>query len=503
MDNGRKQREMAEFIKSEVKRQIRLRRDRNANLQVSISTPSNDSDEPRATHALTGKIDDALNVSEGSYQCAAETSTIRHDITLSRSEAFLVSFYVETLLPLQLPFYRPSHEQGGKSWILELMGRPVFRQVILSHSAYFLPLVNELCTRSNETTESMIAQSRDTFETLRKALQVMEGSSIDNHIHGAVRVLASIVHLLRFEVAISGQHSWQLHLGAATSLFLQLLGSSSSYRSSGSTFPNIMERLTLPTGVKETKALRHLPTAEQNAFQFSSSLLFFYDIIASTVLGTRPKLLECHDDLGHAMHDIEAVMGVRCTIIQEIGRIATLNVWKEQCLEADTFHAEEVLQRSAIIMSTLSGELAFRGRALACENNILLHSISFQAFNSQPINQFWAHAALVYLSIIVSGWQPANADIQANVTAAVALLDGQIPVWLLPSMAWPLCVIGCMAQGHERQNFRERLQSPRPAAFCASLHKALEIMEKAWQRKRGHRSFSSCFYIDEEAILLI
>ena len=45
--------------------------------------------------------------------------------------------------------------------------------------------------------ETVLAQTREAFGVLRQALQVIDGSNITEHLHGAVRILASIMQVQR------------------------------------------------------------------------------------------------------------------------------------------------------------------------------------------------------------------------------------------------------------------------------------------------------------------
>jgi hypothetical protein len=173
----------------------------------------------------------------------------------------------------------------------------------------------------DEAWEKVLTQTRDSFEVLGRALRVIEGSSVNEHLHGAVRIQASITQVHRFEIAVLSFRNWQSHLRAALTLLLQLLASTAEPVGPGSSFNLVMSKL----GHSQTSSRSNLNfqylSAEQAAFRFSSTLLIFDDIIASTVLQTKPQLYEHHANLfgsrcadSEPPIDAEAVLGINNTI---------------------------------------------------------------------------------------------------------------------------------------------------------------------------------------------
>jgi hypothetical protein len=116
------------------------------------------------------------------------------------------------LLPFLFPFYRPSLLEGGRAWILEMMiSSPVVRQATLCQSSYFFSLTRGTANR-DVVWETVLTQTRDAFGVLRQALQVIDGPGITEHLHGAVRIMTSIMQVQRFEIAILSFSNCQAHL---------------------------------------------------------------------------------------------------------------------------------------------------------------------------------------------------------------------------------------------------------------------------------------------------
>jgi hypothetical protein len=231
--------------------------------------------------------DSSRELSDAQQECMSLRRLTRdgngNDVPFRRSDYILFTFYLENLLPLLFPFYRPTVLQGGRAWILELMlSGPVMRQATLCQSSYFFSMVHTNPGRLG-LCELVSSRNSDAFGMLRKSLQYIGSSDITEHLHGAARILVSIMQLQRFEIAVMRFDNCQSHLNAAVALFERLLETVGAAETSGPrlAFEAVLHHLgpsthSLPTGSFE------IPSAEQAAFSFSSTILIFDDIIAST-----------------------------------------------------------------------------------------------------------------------------------------------------------------------------------------------------------------------------
>jgi Protein of unknown function (DUF3468). len=93
----------------------------------------------------------------------------------------------------------------------------------------------------------------------------------------------------------------------------------------------------------------------------------------------------------------------------------------------------------------------------------------------------WAHAAEVYLFLVTSGWQREAHIVRGNVQAALDLLHEVSSPAMLCNLAWPLCVVGCLATESQKQVIRELLFRMDCLIVFGTLHEALAIMERVWQ----------------------
>lgn len=449
-------------------------------------------------------------------------------LPLSRSDNVLLSFYLEHLLPFMFPFFRPSLHEGGRAWLLELMIKsPVMRRATLCQSAYFFPLL--VMGREPEV-DSVLGQTNGAFEILRAALELIGGSSVVEHLHGTVRILASIMQVQRFFIALSSFEHCQAHLHAALALFVQILDSvdaDDQPAERGTSFDIVMSRLGPPTELVQVSGFR-VPSAEQTAFRFASSLLILDDIVASTVRQEEPKLYRYHKELldpttaaGSAIK-VEDVVGCQNWVLLQVGETAALVAWKKRCKGDGDLDVMELVRRAADIKHALESGLASleltpvdrgQGRNSSLADmfaaDCSLDPSATAASDSVLVTRIWAHAALIYLSIMVSGWQPSNATIQCHIASIMQLTsDQKISTSLLRTMGWPLCVAGCLATCEQEAFWRYLLGNLQPAGAFAPLKKALQLMEEAWASRDlpgspTDRDLATVFACREELVLLV
>ena len=543
MDGSVKQEEMAKQLKREIKEKANRRRgERVAHISddhVSVAgvftgelivqpqNPPRDLATPicdllKATPDIhNDEMEPSPGASTISLQrgadCPLTSKNSRGKIAFGRSDTVLLSFYLENLHPFLFPFYRPSLLQGGRAWIFELMiSSPVVRQATLCQSSYFFSLARGTANRDT-IWDKVLTQTMDAFGVLRQALQVIDGLGIAEHFHGAVRIMASIMQMQRFEIAVLSFHNWQTHLNAALVLFRQLLDSAVESGEPNSSFDAVMSRLGPSSSSWSLPSLSdQVPSAEQVAFRFSSALVIFDDIIASTALQEQPRLYEYHRSLfggGEGTDDppinIEAVVGLKNWTLLHISEIAALEEWKQQCRTAGNLDVVELVHRATAIKESLVAQLMrleTDPEIVPKEKSSLLGVFTPPLSQDSLVSRVWAHAALIYLSIVVSGWQPASLDMRYHVSQVIELLKLQRLPALLRTMVWPFCVAGCLAEPAQEADFRAMVEVLQPPSIFGTVHKALEIMENVWRSRDidfATRDLATCFRTQSELVLLV
>ncbi|KAI0467817.1 fungal-specific transcription factor domain-containing protein [Xylaria cf. heliscus] len=515
MDGGARQEEMAARFKQEVKDNAHRRREGRADVSgdcigtAADAAPSNENGAEPDSRLSTN-----IQKASGGTYCTIRSQDAQGGLRFGQSDTILLMFYLENVLPFLFPFYHPSIVRGGRAWILEMMiNSPVVRQATLCLSPYFFSLAQGT-TNDDVLWDTVLTQTKNAFTLLSQALQVINGSGIAGHLHGAVRIMASIVQLQRFEIAVLSLGNCQAHHNAALALFGQLLDSVRPDELSEpcASFDAVLDRLGPASPSAE---FLHIPSAEQSAFLFSSTLLVFDDIVASTVLPERPRLYEYHEGLlGNANGtkpriDLEATLGCQNWVLLQIGEISALDAWKQQCKRVGSLDVMELVRRATVIKCSLEAQLTqieIEPAPVAREYESVLDILTADgisrpnATKSQTsiVTRVWAHAALLYLFVVVSGWQPANSEVRYHVSRIVELLSSHISQpSLLRTAMWPFSVAGCLAEPAQEAHFRAMTERLKPPCVFGTVHKAFEMMENVWHRRNAEdaatRDLATCF----------
>jgi hypothetical protein len=120
--------------------------------------------------------------------------------------------------------------------------------------------------------------------------------------------------------------------------------------------------------------------------------------------------------------------------------------------------------------------------------------------------RIWAHAAAIYLAVVVSGWQPNSFEIRHHVASIINLLSqGKLSTAVLRTVAWPYCIAGCLADATQEASLRGLVQDLRPSGLLGPLLKGLEIMESVWRKRDVLDSawdIAACFRSPGHLVLL-
>lgn len=266
-----------------------------------------------------------------------------------------------------------------------------------------------------------------------------------------------------------------------------------------------------------------IPSAEQNAWAFSSALLLFDDILASMVLRKRPRLYDdlqdllCprDDEMRPPAIDMEGVLGVQGCVMMQIGEIAALDEWKHQNEALGHLDTGELARRGTFIKRVLEAHaerLENEPFEPPDRSSNLLELLTMNKHTRSgvpatgPITLIWTQAALLYLHTVVSGWRTSDAEVQERVKWIVNMLLGFLPSpAVFRTMVWPLCVAGCLAEPIYRGLLPGFLGPLKSSVVFGSVRKALEVMDDVWARSDLHEgsSLAECFQEHGELLLLV
>ncbi|CAI6335256.1 unnamed protein product [Periconia digitata] len=428
-------------------------------------------------------------------------------------------FYFDHFFPFLFPFYKPPLLEGGRSWIMELV---VYNQAMwhttLCLSSYFVSVafdgaISEKTLCKSLAWDKLLKQMNITFQMLQHDLHEVTSNDTPKSIVKASRIMGSIIQLQRFEISIGNSESCQQHLGAAITLFQEIfhLARHDGDGYSMTTLSDVLGYMGRPLWAINSQPSGGAWSSDQAAFRFYTALLIVDDIVASTCTSEPPRLIDYHASAlandrnsdAKPLLNLQDFVGCENWVMLQISEISALDAWKSSMKKAGQLDMMELVARASGIKSALVGNLA---RLDATVNAPKANPLGlFAVYNDQLpyisggcntfVTRVWAHAALLYLSVAVSGWQPASAGIRENVIRILALLDQMPAPELLRTMVWPYCLSGCLAEPHEENRFRAMADALVPYRLFGAGRKALEIMENVW-KCRGELSidtdFSAC-----------
>jgi C6 transcription factor Pro1 len=218
--------------------------------------------------------------------------------------------------------------------------------------------------------------------------------------------------------------------------------------------------------------------------------------------------------------ELDEVVACENWAMLKLGEIAALDAGKQRCKRDGNLDIMQLVHLATPIKAALETglmQVAAYAEIPAQESGNVLevlksggcHKSRLSSANQITlITRIWAHAALLYLSIVVSGWQPASSEVRDHVRQVLSLLSQQNTVHaLIRTLVWPCCVAGCLAGPAGEPHFRALLGTLQPISAFGTASKAFDIMESVW-RSRGaegsaDRDLASYFRLQGELVLLV
>lgn len=417
-----------------------------------------------------------------------------------------IMFYFDYFFPFLFPFYKPLLLEGGRSWIMEAVtSDQAMWHTTLSISTYFVSVTLDGAVSGQHVCktlawEKLLQQMGMTFTILHRNLQEVDSGDTQNMLVRTARIMGSVIQLQRFEIAVGNFENWQKHLAAANSLFGKVFTAAekAAYDGELPDLRGVMSVMGRPLW-NITSQPSGARNSDQAAFLFYSALLIVDDTIASICTGEAPQLLEYHPRLltnGKSAEEkpplsLEDFVGCENWVILQMGEIAALDAWKRRSRKAGKLDMMELVARASTIQQALVANLARLDDATNTSQPSWLGL--FSDYNNQLppmpggcaafVTRVWAHAALLYLAVSVSGWQPGSAGIRDNVTRILALLERMPAPELLRTVVWPYCIVGCLCEPAEEFRLRAMAVALIPHRLFGPARKALEIMENVWGRR--------------------
>ncbi|KAF1829674.1 hypothetical protein BDW02DRAFT_137015 [Decorospora gaudefroyi] len=451
---------------------------------------------------------------------------------LSPIEADFISKYIDFVFPALFPFYRPSLFDTGRSWLRQLLGKShIAHHAALSISCYFftMALVDMEGTSGEHANcrllrwDEVEQHTQNCFDNLRTSMIALDLNTQGIGEIARVEALENIVHLLIFEMALCKATPWNSHLPPAYALLSEIMACDRSsheiHRQSKMT--SVLLGIELPLWTNPADGT-HIWSPAQAGFRFCAALLIFIDIMASIALQESPTLLPYHAELLAERDDgislpsdaeihLSTIIGCRNGIMRSIAETSMLDTWKKEQVATDSLNVMDLVDRASHIAQSLKSDVfEYQNgnitRSVPDSRALGPLDIASNTLASSKSTLIWAHAAQLYLTVVVSGWQLSNPDIRTNVAQIIALLE-DVPPYQLRALVWPICVAGCLALEEEEPFFLRLFAGLGKVHTAGALDDARQIMEKVW-RRRGmlgttNWDLASCFSILGSPILLV
>ncbi|PTB35252.1 hypothetical protein M441DRAFT_205335 [Trichoderma asperellum CBS 433.97] len=395
--------------------------------------------------------------------------------------------YLDNVFPLIFPFYKTPLLGPGRGWIFSFLSQSkVAFQSVLGISSYIFTVAlseaysgeeHKLC--KTVVWSRLVRQANMCFDMLQQDIQELNNQGEQANLLDKVRVMESIVQFLTFEVALGRSANWDNHLSPTIALFLDIL-QNHTRKTSVSMLLDILSKIN-QRPLYALKEGYYVWDNRQECFRFFTGLLLFIDVVASTSLERPPQLLEYHLQLlsngddgnygkGEATIRLSNLIGCRNWAIHVIAEISVLDAWKKENMRKGVEYGTRLIERANHINRMLEdGDSRMGGDGAA------------PTVNSTKI---WGCAARIYLSVVTSGWLPLLPEVRSSVSHALQLLQTMAGSSQLGALAWPLCVVGCMADHTQEQAFRNLFAELDKPTLIGTLDEALRVMESVW-RIRG------------------
>lgn len=532
MDGGEKQLEKTQTIKAQVKQGVTARRGGSEAAIRVFSLHTSQQAERSSTVALEispTSSSDPSQPSGDSLATAADGSTVEE------TENFLITLYLDTVFPLLFPQYEPSTLTGGRSWISAVLktNKAVY-QSALSTSAYYFSLI--LAKDATHTLRTPCEQYL--WDTLAKHMEMsinaiqydmdqyhLQGSCSD--VFSKLHVLEGVVQYLIFTTAMPQGADWKIHLLAAVTLLNEILESHGTTNGAYS-LEKIIQALDKPSIFDGIRLGFRVWNNDQAACQFYTSFLLYADVIASIQLGRPSQLRHYHQSLiasreafmapvgsTQPLPGLETFFGCHGWILTTLSEISEMETTKRSLQLKMECLSEKLVRKGYNLKTKLQISLEGIDTNVRPECHVTqLDSMRSCNQNKKPqlqkenlLTKIWLHAAIIYLSIVLDGWQPNNPYIRENVNSILDILDIFSSELSIRSLMLPLCISGFLAIPEQEHTFRRISSALGSLQALGPAKRALQLIEQVWELRdeldRDSWGLYDCFQLMGSEVLLV
>ncbi|KAL3441033.1 fungal-specific transcription factor domain-containing protein [Aspergillus insuetus] len=447
---------------------------------------------------------------DGSPQGPLDYSTVPDSHRLfqrldNELELSFMMIYLDYTFPVLFPFYTPTIFDGGRSWLLVLpMKIRALYHTTLSLTSYFFsnvpissgPAYSSCISIANGEQRKQIDLA---VKMVQYDLQNINSRGVHYDLVESAYLLESIVQLLIYESLVATSETWRMHLDAGIVLFEGIVKSDSG------NITALLDLMEQRSSLPMVTSGYTLWNSDQASFRFFSAVLLLADIFSATALGQPPRLRDYHDDLLTKLHQeektllqLEDFFGCQSWALRQIGEIAALDAWKKDMKTRRTLSISQLVKRASAIEQELQNGLDSLNSTSGSDiptlkqldlpkalNPACTHQTACAHDTIKLITRIWTYAARMYLHVVLSGWQIAATEIREDVARMLDFFAMLPSPSLLRSLAWPLCVAGCLAGEEQEAAFRGLIISMGPIGTLGTMREVLRILEYTWRDRES------------------
>lgn len=435
MDSGPKQREMAEKIKSQVKKQATQRRDRKYLdlLETGTRDVTLNAEPASAAHASANSTPECRNQElctnekscSGTSDCSSpgqmnictppssnESGHSPPEIPW-HSELFprgttdhlsgpdidvhFIMMYLDYVFPYLYPFYQPNIFIGGRGWVLDVLqsSKAVYHTAISLASYFFSVLLangeeaHADCT--NRMVDKLQVQLEMGLKELQKDVSAVNSLAVRADIRERLVVMQSVMQMLSFELATSSRGNWRIHLDAAIAVFLQIMPQPDLWTET----LNALWSTRWPP--PEIGIRRPFSTGQASMRFFTASLLFM-DVMSSITLDSVPRLYRyqayimpaCIEQSSKESMQISGPIfmndffGLHNSVLQLLADVSALDSWKKAQVRAGVLNPTELGSRGQTLEGGIKAAISLL-KASTDANGQLTPPVHFNNIVSSPL----------------------------------------------------------------------------------------------------------------------
>ncbi|KAK2008848.1 hypothetical protein LZ32DRAFT_591289 [Colletotrichum eremochloae] len=370
---------------------------------------------------------------------------------------------------------------GSRGWLLQaLLNSPGFYSTILSLSAYeeyLEPTISNDC-RASAYRDYLYHRSRTAHLFSNSCVATFRGEG-----------LICAVQLAWLEALAGNSQQSQSYLQSSFRYLHELealeKNDQNAYPAENSQLPSPLSPTTsssyAASGTQKHRNQRIL-CPDEKVLAFSQSLLAWMDVLTSTIRGVAPSALDTYNRLlsSQDIHgSFENATGCEGWVLQAIMALSALSAWKDEQESRNELSIRTLVKRADAISTTI--EDGTRQLAMADAPPSPMSPHGFTSSPTPTLTILYAHAALVYLNMVVSGSNSAVPETSQCIESAIEVWKRMPPTSQRQPPTWPLLITAVLARGKQRDFFRELLANSSFDARVGSPYgNVRSAIERCW-----------------------